>query len=36
MSKIYSEKWMAEQGFFDAENQSHKNIEYINEQASEK
>jgi hypothetical protein len=27
---------MAEQGFFDAENQSHKNIEYINDQSSKK
>jgi cystathionine beta-synthase len=36
MSKIYSEKWMAEQGFFDADNQSNKNIEYINDQASRK
>jgi cystathionine beta-synthase len=36
MSKIYSEKWMAEQGFFDADNESQQNIEYINDQASKK
>jgi|TARA_A200000159_G_scaffold40703_1_gene37337 cystathionine beta-synthase len=36
MSKIYSEDWMAEQGFFDADNESQQNIEYINDQASEK
>ena len=36
MSKIYSEKWMADQGFFDADNESHHNIEYINAQASKK
>ena len=36
MSKIYSEDWMAEQGFFDADNESHQNIEYINDQASKK
>ena len=34
MSKIYSEEWMAEQGFFDAANESHQNIEYIKEKAS--
>ena len=36
MSKIYSEKWMAEQGFFDSDNESHQNIEYINDQVSKK
>ena len=36
MSKIYSEKWMAEQGFFDSDNESHQYIEYINDQVSKK
>jgi len=36
MSKIYSEDWMSEQGFFDPENESHRNIEYINDQSSNK
>jgi cystathionine beta-synthase len=36
MSKIYSEDWMGEQGFFDAVNESQQNIEYINDQASDK
>ena len=36
MSKIYSEDWMGEQGFFDADNESQQNIEYINDQASDK
>jgi hypothetical protein len=36
MSKIYSEAWMAEQGFFDSDNESHQHIEYINDQAFEK
>lgn len=31
MSKIYSEKWMAEQGFFDTDNEPYKNIDYIND-----
>lgn len=29
MSKIYSEDWMEEQGFFDIDNESQHNIEYI-------
>jgi len=36
MSKIYSEAWMAEQGFFDSDNESHQHIEYINDEAFEK
>ena len=36
MSKIYSEDWMGEQGFFDDDNESQQNIEYINDQASDK
>jgi len=27
---------MSEQGFFDPENESHRNIEYINDQSSNK
>jgi cystathionine beta-synthase len=33
MSKIYSEDWMEEQGFFDSDHESHNHIEYINETA---
>ncbi len=33
MSKIYNEKWMEEQGFFDSKNELQNNIEYINEMA---
>jgi hypothetical protein len=29
MSKIYSEHWMADQGFFDASHSSTQKIEYI-------
>ena len=31
MSKIYSEDWMAEQGFFDASREVNKKVEYIND-----
>ena len=34
LSKIYSEDWMAEQGFFDASNESQHIIKYIKEKAS--
>ena len=33
MSKIYSEEWMEEQGFFDSNHESQHHIEYINETA---
>ena len=33
MSKIYSEDWMEEQGFFDSDHESQNHIEYINETA---
>ena len=33
MSKIYSEEWMEEQGFFDSNRESQHHIEYINETA---
>ena len=33
MSKIYSEQWMEEQGFFDSDHELENNIEYINEMA---
>ncbi len=33
MSKIYSEQWMEEQGFFDSDHEIENNIEYINEMA---
>ena len=33
MSKIYSEDWMEDQGFFDSDNESQNHIEYINETA---
>jgi cystathionine beta-synthase len=36
MSKIYSEDWMADQGFFDTSHQSNKKIEYINDLTSKK
>ena len=36
MSKIYSEEWMAEQGFFDSDHESHQQIEYVNEQTTKK
>ena len=29
MSKIYSDKWMQDQGFFDSKNEVHTTIEYI-------
>ncbi len=31
MSKIYSEDWMAEQGFFDASREVNQKVEYIND-----
>ena len=31
MSKIYSEEWMAQQGFFDSDHESQQQIEYVNE-----
>ena len=31
MSKIYSEKWMEQQGFFDSDHESQQQIEYVNE-----
>ena len=36
MSKIYSEDWMADQGFFDTDNEPQQTIEYIDNQASKK
>jgi cystathionine beta-synthase len=36
MSKIYSEEWMAEQGFFDSDHESQQQIEYVNEQTTKK
>lgn len=33
MSKIYSEEWMEEQGFFDSDHESQQHIKYINETA---
>jgi cystathionine beta-synthase len=33
MSKIYSEEWMEEQGFFDSNHELQQHIEYINETA---
>jgi cystathionine beta-synthase len=36
MSKIYSEAWMEEQGFFDTDNESLQNINYLNEKAQKK
>ena len=36
MSKIYNEEWMEEQGFFDASNESHQNIQYIKDITSKK
>tara|TARA_B110000503_G_scaffold54006_1_gene86767 strand:- start:24658 stop:25713 length:1056 start_codon:yes stop_codon:yes gene_type:complete len=36
MSKIYNEEWMEEQGFFDACNESHQNIQYIKDITSKK
>lgn len=33
MSKIYSEEWMEEQGFFDSNHESQQHIEYINDTA---
>ena len=31
MSKIYSEEWMEQQGFFDSDHESQQQIEYVNE-----
>jgi len=36
MSKIYSEEWMEEQGFFDSDHESQQHIEYVNEQTTKK
>lgn len=36
MSKIYNEEWMEEQGFFDASNESHQNIQHIKDITSKK
>jgi cystathionine beta-synthase len=36
MSKIYSEDWMEDQGFFDASNESQHNIEYVKDITSKK
>ena len=36
MSKIYSEEWMEEQGFFDSDHESQQHIEYVNELTSKK
>jgi cystathionine beta-synthase len=33
MSKIYSEEWMEEQGFFDSDHEFQQHIKYINETA---
>lgn len=36
MSKIYSEVWMEEQGFFDSDHESQQQIEYVNELTNKK
>jgi cystathionine beta-synthase len=36
MSKIYSETWMEEQGFFDSDHESQQQIEYVNELTTKK
>src|SRR6056300_205054 len=36
MSKIYSEAWMEEQGFFDSDHESQQQIEYVNELTNKK
>jgi cystathionine beta-synthase len=36
MSKIYSDKWMADQGFFDSVNDVEQNITFIKETSSKK
>lgn len=36
MSKIYSETWMEEQGFFDSDHETQQQIEYVNELTTKK
>ena len=36
MSKIYNEKWMAAQGFFDSSDEIQNNIQYVNDLITKK